>query len=66
MLTHIDCGEGHSIVLNNDWTVWGWGENWNGELGDGNDGYMNYSSVPVQAIGEESGSALELSLYKGI
>lgn len=36
----------HSLVLKNDGTVWGWGYNYHGQLGDGTN---NDTNVPVQA-----------------
>jgi alpha-tubulin suppressor-like RCC1 family protein len=36
----------HSVALKRDGTLWSWGNNWAGQLGDGT---TNYSRVPVQA-----------------
>ncbi|MBV9322915.1 MAG: AHH domain-containing protein, partial [Chloroflexi bacterium] len=38
----------HSLVLKNDGTVWAWGGNWFGELGNGT---TTNSTTPVQATG---------------
>ena len=35
----------HSVALKRDGTLWSWGNNWAGQLGDGT---TNYSHVPVQ------------------
>jgi alpha-tubulin suppressor-like RCC1 family protein len=41
-------GAAHSVALKQDGTVWSWGANADGQLGDGS---TNSSSVPVQAAG---------------
>ena len=38
----------HSLALKSDGTVWGWGNNGGGQLGNGN---TTQSSIPVQAVG---------------
>jgi uncharacterized repeat protein (TIGR01451 family)/fimbrial isopeptide formation D2 family protein len=40
---------GHSLALRDDGTVWAWGDDSSGELGDGNPG--SNSAVPVQVLG---------------
>ncbi len=42
-------GGGHSIVLKSDGTVWGWGNNTNGQLGNGDSG--TFVRSPVQTTG---------------
>jgi alpha-tubulin suppressor-like RCC1 family protein len=52
-VTAIASGYGHSLALNSDGTVWAWGKDSNGQLGDGNI-YPNppFSvAIPVQVIG---------------
>jgi len=44
-VTTIAGGEYHTIALNSDGTVWAWGENWDGQLGDGTE---TNSTTPVQ------------------
>jgi PKD repeat protein len=44
-ITAIAGGFDHSLALKNDGTVWAWGENGQGQLGDGT---RNNSNVPVQ------------------
>lgn len=44
----IAAGSFHSVALRNDGTVWAWGENNHGQLGDGTT--SNYSDSPVQVI----------------
>jgi alpha-tubulin suppressor-like RCC1 family protein len=41
----VDAGDSHSLALRNDGTVWGWGTNANGELGDGT---SSASSLPLR------------------
>jgi len=47
-------GEYHSIALKNDGTVWSWGRNVEGQLGNGTQGAASFSSTPVQATGVNS------------
>jgi len=49
-VTAIACGWYHTLALKSDGTVWAWGDNSQGELGDGDNSYSN-SSVPVQVSG---------------
>lgn len=44
----ISVGLSHTVALKDDETVWAWGSNENGQLGDGTN---NDSSIPVQVIG---------------
>jgi hypothetical protein len=44
-IVEISSGWGHSLALKGDGSVWSWGDNYMGQLGNGN--YTN-SSVPVQ------------------
>jgi hypothetical protein len=41
-------GASHTVALKTDGTVWAWGNNWYGELGDGTD---RDRSIPVQVLG---------------
>ena len=43
----VDCGSAHSVALKSDGTVWAWGFNFDGRLGDGSEGMRIYS--PVQS-----------------
>ncbi len=47
-VTAIATGDNHTIALKNDGTVWAWGSNWKGGLGDGT---TTDSSTPVQVFG---------------
>ena len=47
----IDTGYSHSLALKSDETLWAWGNNSSGQLGDGNGGFSTCSAVPVQVIG---------------
>ena len=51
-------GRGSSFVLKNDGTVWGWGYNYDGQLGNGT---TTDSLVPVQAIGLYNIKAISVS-----
>jgi alpha-tubulin suppressor-like RCC1 family protein len=42
-------GEHHTVALKSDGTVWAWGDNWHGQVGDGT--YNNHRSTPVQVSG---------------
>ena len=45
--TQVSCGENHTIALASDGTVWAWGRNDNGQLGDGTNIDKEY---PVQVL----------------
>jgi len=47
-VTRIAAGDGFSLALRSDGTAWAWGNNYDGELGDG---ATDSSSVPVQVSG---------------
>jgi hypothetical protein len=51
----IAAGSAHSMVLKSDGTVWAWGSNTSGQLGNGTD---QDSNIPVQAIGLTSARAI--------
>ena len=38
-ISAIACGNAHCIALKNDGTVWAWGQNGYGQLGNGESGY---------------------------
>ena len=44
----LDAGNSHNVVLKSDGTVWTWGQNKKGQLGDGT---LSSSKVPVKAKG---------------
>jgi alpha-tubulin suppressor-like RCC1 family protein len=49
-ICQIDCGYFHNIAIQNDWTVWAWGYNGSGQLGDGTDTPHN---LPIQVKGPD-------------
>jgi len=51
--TYVDDGKAFYIALMSDGTVWGWGNNQNGELGDGT---LSNSLVPVQVKFPQQGN----------
>src|SRR5215471_15616635 len=42
----------HSLALKNDHTVWAWGANFNGQLGDGTSGNFRTTPVPVSNLSD--------------
>jgi len=50
---NIDAGVRNSIALKNDGTVWTWGDNTNGQLGDGTES-ARYSPVQVKGANNET------------
>jgi alpha-tubulin suppressor-like RCC1 family protein len=44
------CGNGHSLVLKSDGTVWAWGSNDRGQLGDGTTTIVRRAPVPVAGL----------------
>ncbi len=59
-ISAIAAGESHSLALNEDGTVWAWGRNYEGELGDGT---YTQRNIPVQVI-ELSGVIAIASKYE--
>lgn len=57
-VTAVSAGTCHSLALKNDGTVWAWGLNRNGELGDGT--FVNKHS-PTQVVGAEGKGFLNLN-----
>jgi hypothetical protein len=47
----VAAGDYHSLALKGDGSVWAWGYNDVGELGDRHTGYGRYSAVPVRVFG---------------
>src|ERR1017187_8498409 len=43
---YVSAGEDHNLVLKSDGTVWAWGANYRGQLGDGNRGARLTSGLP--------------------
>ncbi|MDZ7796529.1 MAG: T9SS type A sorting domain-containing protein [Candidatus Marinimicrobia bacterium] len=43
-------GSSHTLALDSDGKVYGWGDNHYGQLGDGSSGYLNFSYVPVTVV----------------
>ena len=58
----VGTGESHSHAIKSDGTLWGWGRNNQGQLGDGSDGQDNRSLSPVQAQGLDNAVAVEAGL----
>ncbi len=47
-IVSVSAGDSHSLALASDGTVWAWGDNTYGQLGDGT---YTFSSTPVQVVG---------------
>jgi alpha-tubulin suppressor-like RCC1 family protein len=60
----IDAGRGHSIALKADGTVWTWGSDTNGELGD--DVTQANKSTPVQVLGLSGVVAIAAGSYHNL
>jgi alpha-tubulin suppressor-like RCC1 family protein len=57
----VAAGYGHSLALKRDGTVWAWGHNGGGQLGDGTSG--NVRPTPVQVIGMTGVAAIAAPAY---
>jgi alpha-tubulin suppressor-like RCC1 family protein len=57
-ITHVAAGWTHSLALGSDGTVWAWGDNRDGELGDGN-------TITQIAAGAEFGMAVQTTVKLG-
>lgn len=57
-MTAVAAGQYHNLALKGDGTVWAWGSNRDGQLGDGTD-TNNDSYVPVQVIGINGVTAID-------
>jgi alpha-tubulin suppressor-like RCC1 family protein len=56
----VRAGERFALALKSDGTVWAWGHNVNGQLGNGN--YVS-SNIPVQVIGLTDVIKIEVGAY---
>jgi len=54
-------GESHTVALRNDGTVWAWGRNYFGQLGDGTSGWDFNRYTPVQVRGVDGVGFLYLT-----
>lgn len=52
-VTRIAAGGQHSLALCRDGTVYAWGSNWNGQLGNGKIGKGGHSAVPRPVVGAD-------------
>ncbi|TEB08065.1 Regulator of chromosome condensation (RCC1) repeat protein [Pelotomaculum schinkii] len=54
----ITAGDNHTMALQTDGSLWVWGNNSQGQLGNGKMGYDNGSKVPIKLYGPEAGIAM--------
>jgi len=43
-------GENHSLAIDEDGSLWVWGDNGYGQLGDGTSGNANNKNIPVNVL----------------
>ena len=48
----MSAGTGHTSAIRSNGTLWSWGYNYFGQLGNNDDGYNADRSVPVQEYGK--------------
>jgi alpha-tubulin suppressor-like RCC1 family protein len=49
-ITHIAAGNLHGLAVKNDGTVWAWGSNWGGQLGDGSSNTTRTTPVQMTSV----------------
>nr|WP_246525805.1 hypothetical protein [Geomobilimonas luticola] len=54
-ITAIAAGSSHALALKSDGSLWSWGYNWAGQLGDGTSGNGTSKSTPLSVPGMDSG-----------
>ena len=54
----VAAGGQHSLALRKDGTVYAWGGNWNGQLGNGKVGKKSHSAVPQPVVGPDGKGVL--------
>lgn len=62
-IINISAGYGHSVALKHDGTVWAWGQNWYGQLGDGTSTPNQYSTSPVMVPGMTGVTAIAAGVW---
>lgn len=65
VIRSISAGGGHSVAILNDGSLWGWGDNWYGQLGLGA-GNMQSSHIPPTQIGDASWSSVSAGHYHAV
>ncbi|MCL2149493.1 MAG: hypothetical protein FWH51_00975 [Dehalococcoidia bacterium] len=55
-ITAVATGQDHTVALKEDGTVWTWGYNFYGQIGDGTNGVGTNRNVPVQVIDPTDGT----------
>lgn len=61
-IVRVDGGLAHSVALASDGTVWAWGNNYAGQLGDGTN---TTSAIPVRVVEPELGSSRVVDVDAG-
>ena len=66
----ISAGQSHTAAIKNDGTIWVWGKNYSGQLGNGESGYIEgtynskYSNIPVQLSAADGPDGIPYKDYK--
>jgi len=66
----ISAGQSHTAAIKNDGTIWVWGKNYSGQLGNGESGYIEgtynskYSNIPVQLSAADGPDNIPYKDYK--
>jgi len=45
---YVSTGMNHTVAIGGDGSLWAWGNNISGQLGDGTQGEGNYSNIPIR------------------
>lgn len=63
--SEVDAGGGHSLGIKSDGSLWAWGENFGGQLGNGTQGFVPVT-IPVQITSEMNWEKVSAGSYHSL